>query len=171
MVTSLDVLKVSPAGQARGIYGNVGFTYNFIFWSEMLRKQWKEFCQRRQDEVPKKWNSLGEQIIQPDCSVGAAEMPSVLCVTFLILSPFFQQIFTRFGFRWSQWQCRVVHCRMESITLVSFTWWAEAIIDMLECATKFIKPFDVTQLFSWLLSHLIVPLFLGGKRAEDLRPA
>ena len=42
---------------------------------------------------------------------------------------------------------------------------------MLEFATKFIRPFDVTQLFSWLLSHLIVLLFLGGKWAEGLRPS
>ena len=37
--TSPDVLKVSPAGQARGTYGNVGCMYSFIFWSEMLWKQ------------------------------------------------------------------------------------------------------------------------------------
>lgn len=72
MVTSLDVLKVSPAGQARGIYGNVVFTYNFIFWFEMLWKQWEEFYQRRQNEVPKKRNSLGKQIIQSECSVGCS---------------------------------------------------------------------------------------------------
>ena len=60
MVTSRDVLKVSTAGKARGIYGNVGGRYSFIFWSEMLRKQGKEFCQRRQNGSTKEvklWES------------------------------------------------------------------------------------------------------------------
>ena len=82
MVTSLDVLKVSPAGQPRSIYGNVGCRYSFIFWSEMLRKQGKAFCQRRQNGSTKEVKLWESKQFRLNVLWDAVETSSVLCVTF-----------------------------------------------------------------------------------------